>query len=109
MTLAPNPDDGLRIRAADRLRNVANLMLVRGMERRRQTSLSIAWARELREVSSRSLRAPAIPVRRGSGAGDCICGRTPLASRVSLAARLAEIPISASPSWRYCCSPWELR
>ena len=28
--------------------NVANLMLVRGMERRRQTSLSMAWGRGLR-------------------------------------------------------------
>ena len=86
--------------------NVANLMLVRGMERRRQTSLSMALGaqRVAAGPAGSHRKHVALVVGRRGGSGDRICGHAPdSAFRISL--RLAAWP--ACPSARRlpcrCC------
>jgi predicted permease len=81
--------------------NVANLMLVRGMERRRQTSLSIALgARTARVVRQPLIESILLSLAGGAaGLGIAYAG-TSLILRFAFPSLrgLAEIPISASPS-----------
>ena len=81
--------------------NVANLMLVRGMERRRQTSLSIALgARTARVVRQPLIESILLSLCGGAaGMGIAFAG-TRLILRLAFPSLrgLAEIPISASPS-----------
>jgi predicted permease len=81
--------------------NVASLMLVRGMERRRQTSLSIALgARTARVVRQPLLESILLSVAGGAaGLGLAFAGTSAILYFVFPSSRgLAEIPISASPS-----------
>jgi predicted permease len=81
--------------------NVANLMLVRGMERRRQTSLSIALgARTARVVSQPLIESILLSLCGGAaGLGIAFWG-TSLILRFAFPSLrgLSEMPISASPS-----------
>ncbi len=81
--------------------NVANLMLVRGMERRRQTSLSIALgARTARVVRQPLIESILLSLCGGAaGLGIAFAG-TSLILRFAFPSLpgLAEIPINASPS-----------
>ena len=81
--------------------NVANLMLVRGMERRRQTSLSIALgARTARVVRQPLIESLLLSLCGGAaGLGVAFAG-TRLLLRLAFPSLrgMAEIPISASPS-----------
>ena len=80
--------------------NVANLMLVRGMERRRQTSLSMALgARASRLVSQALTESIYSRSSAGRGSRDRIRGHSPdSAFRIPQNNGMAETPISASPS-----------
>ena len=81
--------------------NVANLMLVRGMERRRQTSLSIALgARTGRVVRQPLIESILLSLFGGAGGlGIAFAGtRLILHFAFPSSGGLAEIPISASPS-----------
>uniref|UniRef100_Q02D59 Permease n=1 Tax=Solibacter usitatus (strain Ellin6076) TaxID=234267 RepID=Q02D59_SOLUE len=81
--------------------NVANLMLVRGMERRRQTSLSIALgARTARVVRQPLIESLLLSLGGGvAGLGIAFAGTRLLLHLAFPSLRgLGEIPISASPS-----------
>ena len=81
--------------------NVANLMLVRGMERRRQTSLSIALGARPYRVISQSLTESILLSLFGGAAGLGLafgCTRLILHFTFASSAGFAGVPISASPS-----------
>jgi predicted permease len=81
--------------------NVANLMLVRGMERRRQTSLSLALGARPYRVISQALTESILLSVLGGAAGLAVAfGCTRLILRFTFAsnAGLAGVPIDASPS-----------
>jgi predicted permease len=81
--------------------NVANLMLVRGMERRRQTSLSIALGARTARVVRQPLIESILLSLAGGAAGLAIAfvGTTLILRFAFPSLRgLAEIPITASPS-----------
>jgi predicted permease len=82
--------------------NVANLMLVRGMERRRQTSLSIALgARTARVVRQPLIESILLSLCGGAaGLGIAFAGTSLILHFAFPSLRgLGEIPISASPSF----------
>ena len=93
--------------------NVANLMLVRGMERRRQTSLSIALgARTARVVRQPLIESILLSLCGGAaGLGIAFAGTSLiLRFRVPLAARHGRrYPSARRHPWRCCCSRWEFR
>ena len=93
--------------------NVANLMLVRGMERRRQTSLSMALgARASRIVRQPLTESILLSLFGGAaGLGDRICGHAPdSAFRVPFDSRISPAcPSTHRPPCRCCCSPLSLR
>jgi predicted permease len=81
--------------------NVANLMLVRGMERRQQTSLSIALGARASRLVKQALTESVILSLLGGAAGLGIAfagTRMILHFAFSTLPGLADIPISASPS-----------
>ncbi|HEY3741748.1 MAG TPA: ABC transporter permease, partial [Bryobacteraceae bacterium] len=82
--------------------NVANLMLVRGMERRRQISLSMALGARASRVVSQALSESIVLSLLGGAAGLGVAfGSTRLILHftfASSAAGFAGVPISASPS-----------
>ncbi len=81
--------------------NVASLMLVRGMERRRQTSLSIALGARPYRVISQSLTESILLSLFGGAAGLGVafgCTRLILDLTFASSAGFAGVPISASPS-----------
>jgi len=81
--------------------NVANLMLVRGMERRRQTSLSIALGARPYRVISQTLTESILLSLFGGAAGLALalaCTRLILHFAFASSAGLEGVPISASPS-----------
>ena len=81
--------------------NVASLMLVRGMERRRQTSLSIALGARPYRVISQSLTESILLSLFGGAAGLGLafgCTRLILHLTFASSAGFAGVPISASPS-----------
>ncbi len=78
--------------------NVANLMLVRGMERRRQTSLSIALGARPGRVISQTLTESMVLSLFGGAAGLGVAfGCTRLILHFTFAT--SAVPISASPSY----------
>jgi predicted permease len=82
--------------------NIANLMLVRGMERRRQTSLSIALgARTARVVRQPLIESMLLSLCGGAaGLGIAFAGTSLILHFAFPSLRgLGEIPISASPSF----------
>ena len=81
--------------------NVANLMLVRGMERRRQTALSIALGARPYRVIRQTLTESILLSLFGGAAGLGLafgCTRLILHFTFSSSAGFAGVPISASPS-----------
>jgi predicted permease len=81
--------------------NVANLMLVRGMERRRQTSLSIALGAQTSRILRQPLTESILLSLFGGAAGVAIAfAGTRLILRFAFPtfAGFASVPISASPS-----------
>jgi predicted permease len=81
--------------------NVANLMLVRGMERRRQTSLSIALgARTARVMRQPLIESILLSLCGGAASLGIAYAGTSLILRFAFPSLrgLAEVPISASPS-----------
>jgi predicted permease len=81
--------------------NVANLMLVRGMERRRQTSLSMALgARTSRLVRQPLIESILLSLSGGAAGLAVACAGTRLILHLAFPsfAGLASVPISASPS-----------
>ena len=83
--------------------NVANLMLVRGMEGRRQTALSMALGARASRIVRLALTESLLLSLFGGAAGLAIAfaGHAPdSALRIPLAARIAGIPIDASPLCR---------
>jgi predicted permease len=81
--------------------NVANLMLVRGMERRRQTSLSMALGAQTSRVVRQPLTESILLSLFGGVAGLLIafaCTRLILHFAFPSVSAFASIPISASPS-----------
>ena len=81
--------------------NVANLMLVRGMERRRQTSLSIALGARPYRVISQALTESILLSLFGGAAGLGLafgCTRLILHFTFASNSGFAGVPISASPS-----------
>ncbi len=81
--------------------NVANLMLVRGMERRRQMSLSVALGARRSRLASEALTESVLLSLLGGAAGLGIAfAGTRLILNIAFPKidRLAEVPISASPS-----------
>src|SRR2546429_2849782 len=81
--------------------NVANLMLVRGMERRRQTSLSMALGAQTSRILRQPLTAGILLSLFGEAAGVAIafaCTRLILRFAFPTFAGFASVPISASPS-----------
>src|SRR5207248_8641061 len=81
--------------------NVANLMLVRGMERRRQTSLSIALGAQTSRILRQPLTESILLSLFGGAAGVAIafaCTRLILRFAFPTFAGFASVPITASPS-----------
>ena len=81
--------------------NVASLMLVRGMERRRQTSLSMALGARASRVVSQALTESVLLALFGGAAGLAVafaCTRLILRFAFPSMPGLAGIPIDASPS-----------
>jgi len=81
--------------------NVANLMLVRGMERRQQTSLSVALGARVSRLVKQALTESVILSLLGGAAGLAIAfagTRLILHFAFSTLPGLAGVPISASPS-----------
>jgi len=81
--------------------NVANLMLVRGMERRRQTSLSMALGAQTSRILRQPLTESILLSLFGGAAGLAIafaCTRLILHFAFPTFASFASVPISASPS-----------
>jgi len=81
--------------------NVANLMLVRGMERRRQTSLSMALGAQASRLVRQALTESVLLAVLGgaAGLGIAFAGTSLILHFAFPAARgMADIPISASPS-----------
>jgi predicted permease len=81
--------------------NVANLMLVRGMERRRETSLSMALGAQARNVVRQTLTESILLALVGGAAGVAIAfGGTLGILHIAFPPKpgLAAIPIEASPS-----------
>jgi predicted permease len=81
--------------------NVANLMLVRGMERRRQTSLSMALGAQTSRILRQPLTESILLSLFGGAAGVAIafaCTRLILRFAFPTFAGFASVPISASPS-----------
>jgi predicted permease len=81
--------------------NVANLMLVRGMERRRQTSLSMALGAQTSRILGQPLTESILLSLFGGAAGVAIafaCTRLILHFAFPAFAGFASVPISASPS-----------
>jgi predicted permease len=81
--------------------NVANLMLVRGMERRRQTSLSMALGAQTSRILWQPLTESILLSLFGGAAGVAIafaCTRLILRFAFPTFAGFASVPISASPS-----------
>jgi predicted permease len=81
--------------------NVANLMLVRGMERRRQTSLSMALGARASRIVSQALTESTLLSLFGGAAGLAVAfagTRLILYFAFPKAAGFAGVPISASPS-----------
>ena len=81
--------------------NVANLMLVRGMERRRQTSLSMALGAQTSRILRQPLTESILLSLFGGAAGLAIafaCTRLILHFAFPTSASFASVPISASPS-----------
>jgi predicted permease len=81
--------------------NVANLMLVRGMERRRQTSLSMALGAQTSRILRQPLTESILLSLFGGAAGVAIafaCTRLILRFAFPTFAGFASVPITASPS-----------
>ena len=81
--------------------NVANLMLVRGMEHRRQTSLSMALGAQTSRIVRQPLTESVLLSLFGGAAGVTIalgCTRLILHFAFPALAGFASVPISASPS-----------
>src|SRR5215472_9887766 len=81
--------------------NVANLMLVRGMERRRQTSLTMALGAQTSRILRQPLNESILLSLFGGAAGLAIafaCARLILHFAFPAFAGFASVPISASPS-----------
>ena len=86
--------------------NIASLMLVRGMERRRQISLSMALGAQARRLVKQSITESILLALLGGVAGIAIAftgTRLILHFVFPRVGDMAGIPIDAAPSWPSCC------